>query len=219
MLTAEGVLRVLVADDHELVRRGLRLVLEAEDDIEVVGEAPDGLGAVAEAERLRPDILLLDLRMPELDGVGACHRVHVSCPDTRVVILTSFDDERDVVDALEAGAASYILKDIAPDALVQSIRGVAAGNTVLDPGIATQLLNARSRSDGLPEGLSERELDVLRHMSLGLKNREIARTMWISENTVKTHVTHIIAKLGQRDRTTAVLTAIRKGLVHVQREA
>lgn len=216
MLTA--MTTVVVADDHELVRRGLRLLIEAEPDLSVVGEAEDGLAAIEAVERLRPDILLLDLRMPRMDGIEACARVRESCPDTRVVVLTSFDDEQDVIAALRAGASSYILKDTSPDSLVQSLRGVASGSTVLDPSITSQLLTAHAeRRDPAAELLSTREREVLAHMAAGLKNREIAQTMWISENTVKTHVAHVISKLGQRDRTQAVVTAIKRGLVEVGR--
>lgn len=216
MLTA--MTTVVVADDHELVRRGLRLLIEAEPDLSVVGEAEDGLAAIEAVERLRPDILLLDLRMPRMDGIEACARVRESCPDTRVVVLTSFDDEQDVIAALRAGASSYILKDTSPDSLVQSLRGVASGSTVLDPSITSQLLTAHAeRRDPSAELLSTREREVLAHMAAGLKNREIAQTMWISENTVKTHVAHVISKLGQRDRTQAVVTAIKRGLVEVGR--
>lgn len=207
--------RVLIADDHELVRRGLRLVLEAEDDMEVVGEAEDGVQAVEATEQLAPDVVLLDLRMPVLGGIAACERIRAACPDVRVVILTSFDDAAEVVAALKAGACSYLLKDTSPDALVQSLRGVCNGNTVLDPAVAGHLIAHHTPA---AEVLSARELEVLRYMALGYKNREIAQTMWISENTVKTHVAHVISKLGQRDRTQAVVVAIKKGLIEVVKD-
>lgn len=212
--------RVLIADDHELVRRGLRLVLEAEEDIEVVGEAQDGEAAVKAAASLRPDILLMDLRMPRMDGVEACARVRECAPETAVVILTSFDDEADVVAALRAGASSYLLKDTSPASLVQSVRGAASGSTVLDPSVAGHLISGSGRQapEQMVDPLSAREREVLQHMAAGLKNREIAQTMWISENTVKTHVAHVIAKLGQRDRTQAVVAAIKQGIVQVSRD-
>ena len=210
MLTGDAPVRVLIADDHELVRLGLRAVLE-EAGIDVVGEACDGRSAVEGALGLLPDILLLDLRMPVMDGREVCRRVVAAAPSVRVVVLTSFAEDDDVFGALSAGAASYVMKDIAPDALIEVIRGVAAGRTILDAGIAKRVLD-HPKGAG-PEVLSPREREVLGLMAQGLANRQIAARLWISEATVKSHVSHILAKLGQQDRTQAIVRAMRLGLV------
>ncbi|MDO8916123.1 MAG: response regulator transcription factor [Coriobacteriia bacterium] len=210
MLTGDARIRVLIADDHELVRLGLRAVLE-EGGIEVVGEAPDGASAVDAALALLPDILLLDLRMPVLDGREVCRRVVAAAPAVRVVVLTSFADDDDVFGALSAGASSYVMKDIAPDALLGVLRGVAEGRHILDPAIAKRVLDRSQVTDA--EILSPREREVLGLMAEGLANRQIAARLWISEATVKSHVSHILAKLGQSDRTQAIVHAMRRGLV------
>lgn len=210
MLTGGAPIRVLIADDHELVRLGLRAVLE-EAGMEVVGEASDGRSAVERALDLRPDILLLDLRMPEVDGREVCRRVVAAAPSVRVVVLTSFAEDDDVFGALSAGASSYVMKDIAPEALLGVLRGVAAGQTVLDTGIAKRVLDRPK--GGEAQILSPRENEVLGLMAEGLVNRQIAARLWISEATVKSHVSHILAKLGQPDRTQAIVRAMRLGLV------
>jgi two-component system, NarL family, response regulator LiaR len=208
-------IRVMIVDDHELVRRGLRAVLEAQDDLEVVGEASNGDRAVPVAEETQPDVMLLDMRMPGMGGVEVCQAVRQCCPDTAVLVLTSFDDDDDVFGVLSAGASGYILKDISPDSLVQSIRAAADGQTVLDSSVARRVIDGRKDGEECEpaEPLSEREQEVLDLMALGLANRQIAQRLWISEATVKTHVTHILRKLGQPDRTSAVLHAMRCGLV------
>lgn len=211
-------IRVLVADDHEVVRRGLRMVLEAEDGIDVVGEAADSAEALARTLELRPHVLLLDMRMPGDGGVAVCRRVRESCPETRVVVLSTYDDDADVYGVMEAGASGYLLKSVAPEALARSIRGAVDGSVVMDREIARRLVRLR-REPGGPDSagaLSGRELEVLGLMARGLKNREIAREMWLSENTVKTHVGRVIRKLGQQGRTQAVLYAIKSGLVTVE---
>jgi NarL family two-component system response regulator LiaR len=210
MLTGDGRIRVLIADDHELVRLGLRAVLE-EGGIEVVGEASDGASAVDAALALLPDILLLDLRMPVMDGREVCRRVVAAAPAVRVVVLTSFADDDDVFGALSAGASSYVMKDITPDALLGVLRDVAAGRHVLDDGIAKRVLDRPQVAEA--EVLSPREREVLGLMAEGLANRQIAARLWISEATVKSHVSHILAKLGQSDRTQAIVHAMRRGLV------
>jgi len=213
MLNEGEKIRVLLADDHELVRLGLKGVLE-EAGIDVVGEAPGGFAAIEMAEDLKPDVLLLDLRMPDLGGVEVCRKLRVSMPDLKIAILSSFSDDDDVFGALDAGASSYIMKDVAPEALVGAIRAVAQGQTVLDGVIAQRVLEGtRPTATLVSDLLSPREREVLELMALGLTNRQISTRLWISEPTVKTHVSHILEKLGQPDRTQAILHAMSLGLV------
>jgi DNA-binding NarL/FixJ family response regulator len=208
-------MRVLLADDHELVRLALRAVLE-EAGIHVVGEASGGLQAIEMAEALDPDVLVLDMR--DLGGVEVCRQLSVTAPRVHIVVLSSFADDEDVFGALSAGAASYIMKDVAPDALVAAIRGVASGQTVLDAGVAQKVLvSSRPGQAAGQDDLSPREHEVLDLMAQGLTNRQIAARLWISDPTVKTHVSHILAKLGQSDRTQAILHAMSKGLVAAPR--
>lgn len=219
-MSVADAIRIVIADDHELVRYALDSVIEGEDDMDVVGHACDGAEAVKVVAEVEPDLLLLDLRMPEVDGVEACRLVLEKKPDTRVLILTSFDDDDEVFGALSAGAHGYIMKDIAPADLLETIRSVAAGRTVLDAQVAERIVEGQEAHEraGAAEGLSPRELEVLQCMAEGLSNREIAERLWISEATVKTHVSHVLAKLGQRDRTKAVLVAIKRGLVDIEIE-
>lgn len=212
MLTEGAPVRVLIADDHELVRLGLRAVLE-EAGFEVVGEASDGERAVERAATLLPDVLLLDLRMPGMDGLEACRHVRARCPSVRVVVLTSFAEDEDVIGAVSAGAAGYVMKDIAPDELARTLLTVAEGGTAFDDEVAARFAARRRGARGDGEILSPRELEILRLMARGLANRQIAKELWISEATVKSHVSHILAKLGQSDRTQAVVFAMRCGLV------
>ncbi len=218
------MIRVLIADDHELVRMALRTLLEAETDLEVVGEAHDTESAISQALSLQPDVLLLDLRMPGLGGIEVCRRVKSAIPDTAVLVITSFDDDEELFGALEAGANGYLMKDTRPDRVVHAVRSVYDGQTVFDAGIASRILNGRDESAGtsannvLAEPLSDRELEVLTLMARGHGNRDIARELWIGESTVKTHVSHILRKLGQSDRTRAVVTALRSGLVALEDE-
>jgi DNA-binding NarL/FixJ family response regulator len=185
--------------------------------MDVVAQACDGMQAVAAVEKHEPDVLLLDLHMPEMDGVEACRAVTESKAATRVLILTSFDDDDEVFGALSAGASGYVMKDTAPRSLLETIRGVAEGRTVLDAAVAERLIEGRDsrQAPKNTEGLSPRELDVLEQMASGMSNREIAEKLWISEATVKTHVSHILRKLNQADRTKAVLVAIKRGLVSI----
>jgi DNA-binding NarL/FixJ family response regulator len=215
MLKEDGTaIRVMLADDHELVRRGLRAVLE-EAGLDVVGDADGGEAALAMARELVPDILLLDMRMPDLDGIEVCRLLTKELPQVKVVILSSFSDDDDVFGALDAGASSYIMKDVSPDGLVGAVRAVAKGQTVLDGVVAQRVLEGTRPTATEPASslLSAREREVLELMSLGLTNRQIAGKLWISGPTVKTHVSHILEKLGQPDRTQAILHAMALGLV------
>ncbi|MDH6227620.1 response regulator transcription factor [Streptomyces sp. MJP52] len=205
--------KVLLVDDHQVVRRGLRTFLEVQDDIEVVGEAGNGEEGVARAEELRPDVVLLDIRMPGSDGIEALRRLRALGNPARVLVVTSFTERRTVVPALRAGAAGYLYKDVDPDALAAAIRSVHAGQTVLQPEVAEALL---SQEQGAGEGrsatLTEREREVLDLIADGRSNREIARSLFLSEKTVKTHVSNILMKLDVADRTQAALWAVRHDL-------
>jgi DNA-binding NarL/FixJ family response regulator len=214
------VIRVLLADDQAMVRAGFRLILAAEPDITVVGEAADGIEAVAAARRLQPDVTLMDVRMPRLDGIAATRRLVTEDPIlTRIVVLTTFDVDSHVYDALRAGASGFLLKTAPPEDLVQAIRVVAAGAGLLDPAVTRRVIEelARSPAPGpVPPQVAEltqRELEVLHQVARGLSNAEIAATLIVSEATVKTHVARMLAKLGLRDRVQAVVYAYEHGLV------
>ena len=213
--------RILIADDHELVRQGLKAVLEIEDGIEIVGEASSGRMAINKAQELDLDVILLDLRLPDIDGVEVCAQIKEFKPEVKVVILTTFDEVEDIQGAMKAGASSYILKDITPCDLVQALDAINKGKTVLDPGVADKLLApvTSRKAEFSADILSDRELEVLELMAEGLKNKDIAERLWISQTTVKTHVSHILQKLGQSDRTQAILSAIKIGLVEVPARA
>lgn len=204
-------IRVLVVDDHPVVRQGLRVFLDLQDDLHVVGEAGDGSEVVALVDELRPDVVLLDLKMPGVDGVETL-RLLRERPDTpRVLVVTSFTDPASVVPAIRAGAAGYVYKDVAPEALAQGIRSVHAGHALLAPEVAALLASGEPQDKGL-SGLTEREREVLAELARGRSNREIARGFVLSEKTVKTHVSNILMKLGVADRTQAALYAQRHGL-------
>jgi DNA-binding NarL/FixJ family response regulator len=208
---------VFIADDHELVRFALRKLLETEPDLTVVGEAGDSEGAVAGCAETNPDVLLLDLRMPGTGGVEVCRQVRVRCPDTSVLVLTSFDEDEEVFGVLSAGACGYILKDTRPEHLVSAIRSVADGQTVFDPTVAGRIISGRDEptsGDGTDQ-LSSREMEVLQLMAQGCSNKEIGRLLWIGETTVKTHVSHILRKFGKVDRTQAVLEGVRLGVIRL----
>ncbi|MEU2875522.1 MULTISPECIES: response regulator transcription factor [unclassified Streptomyces] len=207
-------IKVLVVDDHQVVRRGLRTFLEVQDDIEVVGEAADGAEGVARAEELRPDVVLMDVKMPVLDGVEALRRLRDLGNGARVLIVTSFTEQRTVVPALRAGAAGYVYKDVDPEALAGAIRSVHAGHILLQPEVAGALLSQEEAQSGLGRGgsLTEREREVLGLIADGRSNREIARALVLSEKTVKTHVSNILMKLDLADRTQAALWAVRHGV-------
>lgn len=209
-------IRVLIADDHELVRLALRTMLDDEDGITVVGEAADSEGAVKASIEHCPDVLVLDLRMPGEGGVEVCRTVREQCADTKVLVLTSFDEDEELFGVLSAGACGYLLKDSRPERIIHAIRAVADGQAVFDSSVASRIINGRPQSnDGLDDPLSEREMEVLQLMAKGLSNKEIGRALWIGETTVKTHVSHILRKLDQSDRTQAVLAAVKSGLVRL----
>ena len=214
--------RVLIVDDQALVRTGFRMILEAEEDIEVVGEAGDGIEAITEARRLEPDVVLMDVRMPELDGIEATRRLlsNGGAGDTKVVMLTTFDMDEYVFDALRAGASGFLLKDVPPERLVDGIRAVANGDALLAPSITRRLIeefvrsgSARSSPPAALSDLTARELEVLQLIARGLSNAEIAKELFVSETTVKTHVAHVLMKLGLRDRVQAVVLAYEAGVV------
>jgi DNA-binding NarL/FixJ family response regulator len=204
------VIRVLLVDDHPVVRSGLAGLLDAERDIEVVGEAEDGLEAIGLAERLHPDVVLMDLHMPALDGPGATAELARRVPGTRVLVLTTFDTDTDIVRAVEAGATGYLLKDTPRDQLVDAVRRAAAGETVLAPPVAARLMQRMRDRDF---DLTGREMQVLKGVSRGLSNAGIGRELFVSEATIKTHLLHIFEKLGVSDRTAAVTVAIERGII------
>jgi DNA-binding NarL/FixJ family response regulator len=214
------MIRVLIADDQALVRGGFRLILEAQKDIEVVGEAEDGRRALALARELSPDVVLMDIRMPELDGLEATRQLVVAGDSPRVLILTTFGEDEYVYDAMKSGASGFLLKDIRPEQLAEAVRVAAAGDALLAPAIIRRLIEEFVRrpppGSGPPARLSElteRELEVLKLIARGLSNGEIASSLFVSEATVKSHVTHVLAKLGLRDRVQAVVLAYESGLV------
>jgi two-component system, NarL family, response regulator LiaR len=206
------VIRVLLVDDHAVVREGLRTFLELQEGIDVVGEAADGLEGVAAAERLRPDVVLMDLVMPRLDGVGAMRELRSRLPGVRVIVLTSFAEDDKLLPAVQAGAAGYLLKNAQPQELARAVRAAHAGEALLDPQVAARLL-ASIAQPVAADPLTRREREVLELIGRGMSNKRIARELGIAEKTVKTHVGHVLAKLGVTDRTQAALHAVRAGLV------
>jgi DNA-binding NarL/FixJ family response regulator len=216
-------IRVLVADDQAMVRAGFRMLLGGEPDIEVVAEAGDGLAAVHRAAATDPTVVLMDIRMPELDGLEATRRILRANPASRVLVLTTFDLDDYIYEALAAGASGFVLKDDPPEQLLAAIRTVAAGDALLSPAVTRRVIRqfTRIRRPAAPrslEVLTVRELEVLRLVAQGLSNAEIARTLFIGEGTVKTHVTHLLQKLNLRDRVQAVVLAHEAGLTDSVRE-
>jgi NarL family two-component system response regulator LiaR len=211
---ADAPIRVLVADDHAVVREGLRTFLSLQDGIEVVGEAGDGEAAVREAEIRRPDVILMDLVMPRLDGVGAMRELRRRMPECRVIVLTSYAQDDRLLPAIQAGAAGYLLKDAEPREIARAVHAAHAGEALLAPAIAARLVAAIAQPAGArpTQRLTPREREVLALIGRGLPNKRIARELGVSEKTVKTHVGHVLAKLGVTDRTQAALHAVREGL-------
>lgn len=205
------MIRVLVVDDHRVVRAGLETLLDVVADIELVGSAADGAQAIELAGTLRPDVVLMDLSMPVMDGVEATRRIMAAHPQTHIVVLTSFADQRRVIDAIDAGANGYILKDADSQTLLDAIRAAADGGVPLDPRVAPALLAQRRAQRNVD--LTDRELEVLRLVGQGLLNKQIARRLDISEKTVKTHLTSVFRRIGVTDRTQAALWAERNGIV------
>jgi len=214
-------IRVLIADDQSMVRAGFRMLLSSDEDIEVVAEAADGMEAVEKAARFQPSVILMDIRMPELDGLQATRRILAADETARVLILTTFDLDEYVYEALRAGASGFVLKDDPPEQLLAAVRIVAGGEALLSPAITRRVIRQFTR---IPQPtapkeldeLSERERDVFRLLARGLSNAEIGQELYIGETTVKTHVTHILQKLGLRDRVQAVVLAYEAGLVDAE---
>jgi len=215
------MINVALVDDQAMVRAGLRMILESEPDITVCGEAGDGSEAVALAERTNPDVILMDIRMPGLDGISAARDVLAACPRVRIVILTTFDDDDHLYEALRLGASGFLLKSADGDTLVNAVRVVASGEALLAPEVTRRVIEhfsatasgkAPNPTDAIGD-LSDREVEVLRLMARGLSNTEIASELFVSGTTVKTHVSHILTKLGVRDRVQAVVEAYESGIV------
>ncbi|MCO8270631.1 response regulator transcription factor [Actinoplanes sp. TRM 88003] len=205
------MITILLVDDHPVVRHGLRGMLDAEPDLSVVGEASSGAEGVERAVELKPDVVLMDLRMPGGDGVSATERIVASAPGVRVLVLTTYESDRDILRAIEAGANGYLLKDASPQELADAVRAAARGETVLAPSVASTLVRQVRRP--APPALSARETEVLRLVARGLTNADIGRELFISEATVKTHLLRTFNKLDVADRTAAVTTAMEHGLI------
>lgn len=212
-----GVIRIVIADDHPVVREGLAAMLAREPDIEVVGEACDGQEALEHVALLHPDIVLMDLQMPRLDGVEAIRQIRARHQDVQTIVLTTYGDDETIFRGLEAGARGYLLKDAPRDELFRAVRAVARGESLLQPAVATKLIDrfSRAATPPPPEALTERELDVLRLLARGAANKEIGVQLHISESTVKTHVANIFQKLNVGDRTEAVTVALTRGLIRL----
>jgi DNA-binding NarL/FixJ family response regulator len=208
-------IRVVLADDHSVVRKGVREFLEEEPDIDVIGEASDGLQAVALATELQPDVVVMDIKMPQLSGVDATRRIRSVAPKVRVLALTAYDDDPYIFGLLEAGASGYVLKTAESRELIRAIRAVAAGQSALDPAIAPRIIARIAQPALTNETLTERELEVLRLAARGLTNKQIGHDLDISDRTVQNHLANIYAKLGAASRTEAVTAALQRGLLRL----
>ncbi len=208
-----AAIRILIVDDHPVVRAGLRGMLESQPDFEVVGEAEDGREALDQSARLRPAVVLMDLRMPEMDGVSAIRAIRKDGDAPRIIVLTTYDTDADILLAIEAGATGYLLKDAPRDELFRGVRAAARGAPALAPAIAARLSSRRADADR--SALSSRELEVLQRVAAGQSNKEVGAGLSISEATVKSHLLHIYQKLGVSDRTAAVTTALDRGIIRL----
>ena len=219
----DGRLRVMVVDDHALFRRGLEMVLQAEDDLMLVGEASDGVEAVDKAQELMPDVVLMDVRMPKRSGIEAAGHIRDLLPHCKILMLTISDEESDLYDAIKAGAAGYLLKEIPIEEVANAIRSVAQGQSLISPSMASKLLNefatmvkrADEKQQVPTPRLTEREMEVLRLVAQGLNNRDIAKQLFISENTVKNHIRNILEKLHLHSRMEAVVYAVREKMIEI----
>jgi DNA-binding NarL/FixJ family response regulator len=221
---ADERIRLIIADDHELFRRGLRMVLEDEPDIEVIGEAGDGEGAVKLASDLVPDVVVMDVRMPGMSGIDATQRIKEELPHTAILMLTISDEEDDLYEAIKAGASGYLLKEISIDEIGNAVRSVQGGQSLISPSMASKLLNEfasmvkkEEEKQHVPvPRLTPREMEVLQHVAQGMNNREIAKALFISENTVKNHVRNILEKLHLHSRMEAVVYAVREKILEIK---
>lgn len=208
------IIRLLIVDDHPVVRSGLQGMLASQPDFEVAGEAQDGSEGVALVGKLRPDVVLMDLRMPEMDGVAAIGRIKTEHPETQVLVLTTYESDADILRAIEKGASGYLLKDAPREDLYAAIRAVAQGKSPLAPAVAARLMGRlRGSAD---KALSNREIEVLELVARGTSNKQIGKELWISETTVKTHMLHVFEKLGVTDRTAAVTVALKRGIIRLE---
>jgi len=214
-------IRLLIVDDQRLMRQGLQTLLELETGFEIVGQAGDGQSALDAYAELQPDVVLMDIRMPGMDGVEATRRIHEKWSNARIIILTTFNDDAYVFEALRVGALGYLLKDLSGHELANAVRTVASGGALIDPSVARKVVTefarltspARPINEGLPEPLTERELEVLRYLAEGFSNREIGNKLSLTEGTVKNYVTNVLQKIGARDRTQAALRGRELGLI------
>ena len=213
----EDDIRILIVEDHEIVRDGIKAVFALEDGFKVIGEAKGGLEALRKAKDLEPDGVLMDIRIPELDGIGACKEIKATAPNAKILVLTSYESDEDIFGSIDAGASGYLLKDVRPRDLINAVKAVSRGEFPLHPAVTHKVVDRASSGKGKTAdslgNLTPREKDVLKLLAQGQKNSEIAKTLWISEKTVKTHVSNILRKLDQPDRTNAILFAMRKKLI------
>jgi len=209
------IIRIFIADDHAIVREGLRALLATEPELQLVGEANDGLQAVSKVSNLKPDVILLDMVMPHMNGLEALIEIRKSWPEAKIIVLTSFSDDEKVFSAIRSGALGYLLKESSPQELLQAIYSVSRGEGFLSPSIASKVMREINQPPKVPltnDPLTEREVEILQHVAKGLTNDEIAEMLVVSEKTVRTHVSHILAKLQLANRTLAALYALKEGL-------